>query len=79
MIVKFCVEIAELGIVTIISATGDGLVIKTAVEHGSSIMMSKLAVTVIPSTVAVRVNGYELWCEMVAPLIWIFPAAYVTP
>jgi hypothetical protein len=41
--------------------------------------MSKLAVTVIPSTVAVRVNGYELWCEMVAPLIWIFPAAYVTP
>ena len=38
-------------------------------------MMLKFAVTVYPSTDAVRISAYVLWFAMVAPLIWILPAA----
>jgi hypothetical protein len=56
LIETVCVYIAKLGKMTVILTRPVGLVSKTAVEHGSLITMSKFAVAVFPSTVAVRVS-----------------------
>ena len=52
-----CVEVAELCILTVIVVRGAGLVWKTAVLHGSSIMTEKFAAVVKPSTVIVSVSA----------------------
>ena len=52
-----CVEVAELGIFTAIVVRGAGLVWKTAVLHGSSIVTEKFAAVVKPSTVVVSVSA----------------------
>lgn len=50
-----CVEVAELGILTLMSTRPAGVVSKIAVEQGSLIITVKLYVAVFPSTVTVRV------------------------
>ena len=55
-----CVEVAELGTSTVMFTRPDGVVSKTAVEHGSSIITLKFAVAVCPFTVAVRTSAYVL-------------------
>ena len=57
---KVCVEIAELGMVTVMFVRGAGLVKNVAVEQGSFIITLKFAVAVFPSTVAVSVSAYVL-------------------
>ena len=52
-----CIEVAELGMLTFILIKGVGEVSNTAVEHGSLITTSKFAVTLFPSTVAVRTSA----------------------
>ena len=54
-IIKVCVDVAELGILTIMSVRGAGLVKNVAVEHGSLIITEKFAVIVCELTDAVRV------------------------
>ena len=54
-IIKVCVDVAELGILTVMSVRGAGLVKNVAVEHGSLIITEKFAVRVCELTDAVRV------------------------
>ena len=48
-------DVAELGILTIMSVRGAGLVKNVAVEHGSLIITEKFSVIVCELTDAVRV------------------------
>ena len=55
LITTVYVEIAELGILMVMSMRPAGVVSKTPVEHGSLIMTSNFASTYLLSTVAIKV------------------------
>ena len=69
LITTVCVEVATLATLIFMLTRPDGVVSKTAVEHGSLIMTLKFAVAVYPFTVAVRISAYVLWFALVAPFI----------
>ena len=60
LITTVCVEVATLATLIFMLTRPDGVVSKTAVEHGSLIMTLKFAVAVYPFTVAVRISAYVL-------------------
>lgn len=68
-----CVDFSKLGTLIVMFIRPTGFVSKTAVEHGSLIMMSKFANTSQSSTAALSCSEYKLWWLIAAPLIYILP------